>query len=628
MLRKIVFAPGINKEGTQYSAGQSWWDCDKVRFRKGRPEAVGGWEKYTDASYKGVARSLFDWGTAAAKSYLGIGTNLKTYIETGGAIYDITPIRLTTSGGDVTFSATTGDATITVTDATVGGHGCSLGDYVTYTSATGLGGNISAAVLNQEYKVATVTSTSIYTIEAKDSNGDPVLATAGDTLNGGASTVAEYQINTGTNSYVASSGYGVGTYGSGVYGGGGSLSFAGQLRLYSQDEFGDDLIFNPRVGGIFFWDESAIPVERAKDISDTVAFPSSSNAPVTALQIMVSQVDKHVIAFGTNPIGSTDIDPLLVRWSDQEDAFNWTPSATNTAGGQQLSSGTEIIGAVKTRQEKLVFTDKSIHAMRYSGSPYVYQFSVISENIGMIAPNAAVAVGDSVFFMGRESFYIYSGSIKPIPCSVLRYVFSRMDVSQVYKIYAHHNPMNSEVTWHYPVGSMPAEITDYVTYNYADDNWTIGTFDRGAWIQGSTKTYPIASSNDTVNVETNYLYNQEFGFNAETSAINPYITSGIVDISSPDLGDGESMMYIDRMIPDFSIVGAEDSASFNVYILGNKYPQQALTVRSNSTVLYDTEVNYVRVRARGIALKIEGTGIDYGWRMGDFRFDLRTDGKQ
>jgi hypothetical protein len=638
-LSKVQFIPGINKEGTQYSAGPGWYDSDKVRFRKGRPEQIGGWTKSkitvtfpvdestgeVTTSYRGVARSLFDWGTAAANRYLGIGTNLKFCVDLGGRRIIKKPIRLTTAASDVTFAATDGSSTITVTEVD---HEAVAGDYVKFTDAVSLGGLITAAVLNHEYEIDTLVDADNYTIIARDADQTEVTANASDTGDGLGATYAEYQINTGTNSYTPGTGWGVGTWSSGPWGGGGSLTFASQLRLYSQDAFADDLLFNPRAGGVYFWDESDGTGTRAVPLTDTTKFPDTSNAPTAALQVMVSPVDRHVIAFGCNPLGETDIDPLLVRWSEQENVYDWTPTAINTAGGQVLSSGTSIIGAVKTRQEILIFTDTSIHAMRFAGAPFVYQFSVISENVTMVSPKAAASTGDEVYFMDLEGFYVYRGAVIPIPCLVDEYVFSRIDKSQLYKVHATNNPDDKEVTWFYQRTGQ-ADVSDYVTYNYMDDLWTVGTFERGAWIHAPTKTYPVASSNDTVNLKTNFLYDQETGDTADGSDIGGYIESGDIE-----LGDGERLVYMNRFISDFRIGGdVTSNAQFTVTIKGRDHPLDDLTTRATKTVIVNPSArqgqqSHVRVRAREITLRVEAVNSDYNWTMGDFRFQLKTDGRR
>lgn len=646
-LSKLPFAPGFHTEGTDYSVGPTWVDGDKVRFRKGLPEQIGGWETYpiavqfpvdaaggeTTSTFRGVCRSLYDWGTAASSKYLGIGTNLKFYIEIGGQVYDITPLRVTTAAGDITFAATSGSSTIVVSD---NDHGAVQGDYVKFQDSASLGGTITAAVLNHEYEIDSLIDTDSYNITAREADQTEVTANASDTGNGGVLAYAQYQINTGTNSYLASTGYGVGTYGgvatgavpATTWGGGGAIGFSSQLRLYSQDAFADDLIFCPRGGGIFYWDESSGTSARAIDIADTTEFPYSSNAPIKALQVMVSPVDRHVIAFGVNALGddtpaTSTIDPLLIRWSDQESAIDWTPTATNSAGGKVLSSGTRIVGAVRTRQEILVFTDTSIHAMRFSGAPYVFQFSPIGENVSIVSPKAAIPAGDAVYFMDMEGFYIYQGSVRPLSCDVLNDVFSEINMNQLYKVYAMNNPDKSEVTWFYPIGEETTDITNYVTYNYLDGLWTTGTFDRGAWINVQTRSYPYAASNDTENVKENILYRQETGYSADGDDIAGWIESGMAE-----LGDGEYLMYIDRLIPDFRFNGSAPNAQLDITINGYKFPMGEITQIKLKTIGYNSGQVNPRMRARAVSLKVEGSGIGYGWTMGQFRLDMRTDGRR
>jgi hypothetical protein len=603
-LEKVMFKPGIDRDATRYTAGVGWYTCDKVRFRAGRPQKIGGWEKYTETSYSGVCRSLHDWSASDGANYLGIGTNLKFYVEVGQDIIDITPIRETTSAGDVTFAATNGSSTLTVSD----------------TSHGAVGGLITAAVLNQEYRIISISDNDTYTIMAKDTNGDEVTANASDTGNGGASVVGEYQINVGTNTYVGGTGYGVGAYGAGPYGSGVALSAVNQLRLYSQDSFGDDLIFNPRGGSVYYWDESAGTATRGFDIAD---LGSASDTPTAALLTMVSDVDRHVVCFGVNPLGSGTIDPLLVRWSDQEDAGNWTPSATNTAGGQVLSAGTAIIGVAKTRHEMLIFTDVGITSMAFSGAPFVFEFTVVAENVSLMGPNAHIVAGDTVYFMDRDGFYAYRGAVEPIPCPVYQYVFDNIQLDQRYKVFATVNQDDNEIIWFYPVGTSTADITNYVIYNYLDNHWSIGTMARGAWIHAGTRNYPIAASNDVDSIDSNYIYNQEYGHDADGAELVGYAESGSVE-----LGDGEHIMFLRRAIPDFYFAGTSDNADITVTIKGKKYPMEDIATLDSSTVTSSTTQCPMRARAREMTLRIESAGLEYGWTMGDFRFDMKPDGRR
>ena len=614
-LLKLKFQPGINKEGTEYSADSGWYDADKVRFRKGKPEKIGGWEKYSVDSFLGVCRSIGDWVVQDGVAYLGLGTTLKFYINQGDSFFDVTPIRATTTNG-ITFAATDGSSTITVTDSD---HGAEVNDFVTFAEAATLGGVVTAEVLNQEYQILAVTSNNVYTITAKDTSGDTVTANASDSGNGGSGVDGAYQINVGLNTYVQGVGWGANLWGQATFGSVSTLSSAGQLRLYSQDVFGDDLIMNVRAGGVYYWDESSGTSTRAVALS---AVPGASDAPTGALQVMMSDVDRHVICFGVNPLGSSTIDPLHVRWSDSESAVDWTPTAINSAGGVTLSTGSIIIGALKTRQEILIWTDSGIHSMRFIGSPFIFQFTVVNEGISMISPKAAVSAGGAVFFMDSGGFYVYTGSVQPIDCSVLDYVFSNLNQGQSYKVFATTNPDHNEVTWFYPIGSDNTDNTNYVTYNYVERLWAIGTMERGSWIQANSKNFPIASSVITSS-NNNYLYIQERGHDADGSAMTAFIESGDVE-----MGDGERYMLLSKLIPDFTFNGDTGSASMSVIVKGKDFPLEDSTTLSTSTVTSSTKQAFLRARTRSSAFRIESSESGYGWRLGDLRFDMRPDGRR
>ena len=614
-LTKIQFAPGVNKEGTEYTADAGWFDSDKVRFRKGRPEKIGGWRKFTEDSFLGICRSIHDWASLESIKYIGLGTNLKFYVAEGSSFNDVTPIRSTTSAGDVTFAATNGDATLTVTDTA---HGAVVNDFVTFSGAVTLGGNITATVLNQEYQIATVPTVNTYTIEAKDADGAAVLANSSDTGNGGSSVVGAYQINTGLNTFVSGTGWGAGSWGSGTWGSSSSVAAAGQLRLWSQDNFGEDLIFNARGGGIYYWDESSGTGTRGINIT---SLAGASDTPTVALQIMVSDTDQHVIAFGVNPIGSSNIDPLFVRFSDQENAADWTPTATNSAGGVRINSGSEIIGAVQTRQEILIWTDVSLHSMRFIGAPFIFEFTRLSSDVSMISPNAAVNARGVVYFMDRRNFYVYNGAVQPLPCSVKEFVFSNLNQDQAFKVFAAENNDYNEVTWFYPIGSADSEITNYVTYNYEENLWSVGTLDRGAWNGGTTRQFPLATTvNDT---GSNYLYEHEVGFDADGEAMTAFIESGDLE-----LAEGEFFMFTSRIIPDFTFNGDQSSAATDIVIKGSDFPLETASTLSTSTITPSSTQSFVRNRARHSIVRVESSGSGYGWRLGDLRFDMRPDGRR
>mgnify|MGYP003113325594 FL=1 len=615
-LSKIKFAPGVNKEGTEYSADAGWFDADKIRFRQGRPEKIGGWEKFSETSFLGVCRSIHDWSSLESIRYIGLGTHLKFYVVSGDLFNDVTPIRLTSGAGDATFAATNGSSTITVTENS---HGAVVNDFVTFSDAASLGGNVIAAVLNQEYQIASVPTTNTFTIVAKDTSGATVTANASDTGNGGSSTVAAYQINTGTNAFATGTGWGTSGWGVTAFGSVSSISSAGQLRLFSQDNFGEDLVFNPRGGGIYYWDESSGTGARGVNVS-TLA--GASNVPEIALQVMVSDIDQHVIAFGSNPIGSSQIDPLFIRFSDQENAADWTPTATNTAGGVRINSGSQIIGAVQGRQEILVFTDVSLHSMRFVGAPFTFQFQTVSTDISMISPNAAVNARGSVYFMDKGGFYVYNGSVQPLPCSVKEYVFSNINEDQFFKVFAAENNAFSEVIWYYPIGSGDTEITNYVSYNYAENLWSVGTLVRGAWRGAGTRNKPLATSVIT-DTDNNYLYSHEVGFDDDGSPMTAYVESGDLEIE-----EGQRFMMISRVIPDFAFSGTTSDASIDMTIKGKDFPLGSTSTLAAVTVTSSTDQNHVRARARHPIVRLESSGSGYGWRLGDLRFDIRSDGRR
>jgi hypothetical protein len=536
-LQKTIFRPGINREGTAYDNEGGWFDCNLVRFRKGRPEKFGGWQKLSELTYLGTARALHGWISLGGTKFLGIGTHLKYYIESGGSFNDITPIRLTTSAGDVTFSATNGDATITVADTS---HGAVKNDFVTFSGAVSLGGNITAAVLNQEYQVATVVNDNSYTIEAKDTSGATVTATASDSGNGGSSVVGTYQINVGLDVYVPGTGWGINGWGEGTFGSTTTLSSTNQLRLWSHDNYGEDLIINARNAGIFKWTENNGVSTRAVELSGVTG---ANLVPTVGLQVITSEVDRHLIVLGADPISGTSrtgvIDPMLIAFSDQENELEFEPLSTNTAGSLRLSSGSSIIGGVKTRQEVLIWTDTALYSMQFVGPPFTFAVNLINEGTGLIGPKAAVTTPSAVYFMSYNNFYLYNGSVKTLPCSVHNYVFGDINLIQSFKIAAFTIKDKNEVGWFYCSASS-SEIDRYVIYNYAEDLWFYGQLVRTAWLDSGIENYPRA-------VNGGFLFQQEKGFNDDGSPM----TGVFIESSDFDLDDGEKFAFARRIIPDF-----------------------------------------------------------------------------
>jgi hypothetical protein len=620
-LFKYKFKPGVDKEGTNYSNENGWFNSDKIRFRKGRPEKIGGWEKTSSNTFTGTCRAIHLYKDIDQNKYTILGTHQKLYVKDGNNFYDVTPIRATTSAGDVTFSASNGDATITVSDTA---HGAVQNDFVTFSGAASLGGNVTAAVLNQEYQIATIVNANSYTIEAKDTSGSTVTANSSDTGNGGSSVVGAYQINVGLDVYVQSTGWGVDTWGAGGFGSSTSISSTNQLRLWSIDNFGDDTIALPRGGALYYWDESSGVSTRAVAAS-TLA--GASDVPVAALQIMMSDVDRHVIAFGCNAIGSTDINPMLVRFSDAENAVDWTPTATNSAGGVQLSTGSQIIGAYRTRQEIIIFTDAGLVSMRFVGAPFIFSFNEVASGISMISPNAVTSGANSVYFMDNGGFYQYSGTAQRLPCTVLDHVFNDINLEQSFKIFAADIPTHNEVVWFYPSASSD-EIDRYVTFNYLENTWSIGTtndgFTRTAWNPAHINNYPIAAGKlDTSN--SNYLYNHEFGYSADGSEFTAFIESSDFDLDPA----GENFMFVSKIIPDIEYRGSSDTGNTVTFtIKGRDYPLQDLSTLSTISVTPNSTFTNTRARSRQSAIRIESTGANFGWRLGDIRLELRQDGKR
>ena len=622
-LTKLQFRPGINREITSYSNEGGWYDGDKIRFRFGFPEKMGGWEKYSANSYLGTARRLHNWVSLDSANYMGVGTHLKYYIEEGGTFNDITPIRSTTAAGDVTFSATDGDATITVSDTA---HGAVQNDFVTFSGAVSLGGVITADVLNQEYQITSIIDADSYTIEAS------VAANSSDSGNGGGSVVGAYQINVGLDSGVGGTGWGAGTYGGVVAGGTDTgwgdaslLNVKTELRLWSHDNFGEDLLINPRDGGIYYWDATTTTSQRAVNLT---AVSGASDVPTIAKQVLVSDRDRHIIAFGTNPLGESDQDPLLIRFSSQESLTDWTPELTNTAGDLRLGAGSTFVQAVETKREVLVWTDKSLHSMRFIGAPFTFGLQQLASNITIMSPRAAVATEDYVFWMGRDNFYVYAGGTTQLPCTVKDKVFLDFNTDQKDKVIAGVNSEWGEVIWFYP-SSSSQENDRYVIYNYLDKIWYYGSLARTAWLDKGIRPQPTAAGSSS---GSNYLYSHEVGYDDDGTAIDAYIESSQIDI-----GEGEQFMLIRRIIPDLSFDGSTASSPSADFTLetrtypGNNYLQtdtKTAARTATSPVEQWTDKLDMRLRGRSVAMKIESDGLGVRWKLGSPRLELRADGRR
>ena len=626
---KYIFKPGIDREGTDYSNEGGWYDANLVRFRKGRPEKIGGWAKNTLNTFLSTCRALHAWVNLELTKYLGLGTTWKYYILQGNVFNDITPLRVTTSAGDVTFAkVANGDATINVTDAS---HGAVVNDFVTFSGADSLGGNITAAVLNQEYQIATVTSTNVYTIEAKDTDGDEVTAAAGDSGNGGSSVVGAYQINVGLDVFVEGSGWGAGTWSAGTFGSVSAISASSQLRNWSHDNFGEDLVMNPRGGGVYYWDQSGGATTRAVAVSD---LSGAILAPTIALQVLVSDIDRHVVCLGADPINASNqrtssSDPMFICWSDQENITDWEPIATNTAGSLRLSSGSEIIGGLSSREEILIWTDVSMYSMQFIGPPFTFGVNLINQGIGLIGPKAAVNTPDGVYWMDRKGFYKYGGSVQLVPCAVHYYVFSDFNQEQYFQTFGFVNKQFNEVGWFY-CSSGVTTIDRYVVFNYAENSWTIGQLSRSAWMDEGIFDDPVATYT-TANV--GYLYDHETGNDADGSPMdNVYIQSSDFDMQP----DGDYYTFIRKIIPDVKFTGDGGSdQTINFVLKSRDFPGDSLTTDTTQNVTSTTQRLDTRVRARQLTFRVESdddntqdTRLGVGWRLGDTRMDVKPDGRR
>jgi len=626
-LAKYILKPGINREGTDYSNEGGWYDANLVRFRKGLPEKIGGWEKATANTYLGTGRALHGWVNLAATKLLGVGTTYKYYIESGNAFNDVTPIRVTTGENEISFAkVANGDATLNVTDTA---HGAVQNDFVTYSGCVSLGGNITANVLNQEYQIATITSANVYTIEAKDTDGDEVTAAAGDSGDGQGTIIGAYQINVGLDVYVSGSGWGANSWGSGGWGSVATISDTNQLRTWTHDNFGEDEVMNPRAGGIYYWDNTNGLSTRAVSFSDL----SGANLPPTkAFQILVSDIDRHIICFGADPLnaGGTartgSIDPMFICWCDQENAPEWEPKLTNTAGSFRLSSGSLIVGALRARQETLVWTDSALYSMAFVGSPYTFSNNLINEGVGLIGPNAAINAPEGIFWMDLKGFYFYNGSVSPLPSSVHYYVFNNINITQAYKVFGFLNKAFDEVGWFYP-SSSSTEIDRYVIYNYVDNTWSIGQLTRHAWLDEGIEDYPRATGTDT----SNYLYKQETGYDADGSPMdNVYIES-----SSLDIEEGEQFSFVNRIIPDIKFTGSNSNAAMNVVLKKRNWPAESLSTSSTTSITSSTTRINTRARGRQVVLRFEsdddntaGLRQGLGFRVGATRMDIKMNGRR
>ena len=711
-LNKITFKSGIVSDITPYSNEGGFVDGDKIRFRLGSPEKIGGWEKFSLSTYLGSARRLHNWVALDGSDFLGVGTHLKYYIEEGQTFSDITPIRSTTGAGDVTFSATNGSTTITVTDPA---HGANENDFVTFSGAVSLGGVITATILNAEFQITSLISSNAYTITSS------VAANSSDTGNGGSSVVGTYQLNVGLDVTVGGKGWGAGQWSgttsgalatqlnealdaseTGVdvddetgmntandvilveeelmlvsattddntmtvtrghsgttaathadntlvrlavgnadsdndfvgWGNAASVTTPGaQIRTWSHDNFGEDLIINPRDGGLFYWDKTTGLGNRAVELSSTSTFTGETSVPTIAKQVLISDQDRHVIVFGCDGLGSSPTepqgdgvqDPLLVRFSSQENPVDFFPTTTNTAGDLRLGGGSTFVQAVETKEQILVYTNKTLHAMRFIGPPFTFGIKELSKNITIMSPSSAIAIDDSVYWMGVDTFYIYTGQTQQLPCSVKDKVFLDLNIAERNKVHVGANTEFSEVWWFYPSASS-TEIDKYVIYNYLENIWYFGSLARQAWLDRGIRSLPLATGGG-------FIFNHETGFDDDGNAMTSFVESAPMA-----LGGANRFSSINRIVPDINFAG---STSINPQVdftikarthSGSGFTQTDDSNTSQRTATTPVEVYTekldVRVRGRTFALRVEATEKGTKFKLGSPQVNIVQDGRR
>lgn len=610
-LKKILPAPGVIRENTRYTSEGRWYESDKVRFRYGTPEKIGGWSQLSNVStFQGIARTLWPWA-----SLLGVGTNLKFYIMYGSAYFDITPIRDTVTLTNP-FTTSIGLPTVTVTDVA---HGCETGDFVTFSGATAVGG----LTLNDEYQV-TVLTVDTYRITASGN--------ASSTATGGGTVTAAYQVNVGPATQTPLAGWGAGPWGGGAWGIG-STSLE-SLRVWNQQNFGEDLIFGPKDGPMYYWDNSLGLSTRGVNLT---SLSGATDVPTVQRAMLVSDASRFVLAFGCNDYGSADQNLMLIRWSDQESAVNWTPAATNQAGSLQLSHGSEIVGVLQVRQEILVWTDISLYSLQYLGPPIVWGSQILADNVTLISDRAMATAAGVTYWMGQDKFYVYDGRVQTLPCDLRQYVFGDINTTQPEQIFASTVEQFNEVWWFYCSANNNTSSPDrYVVYNYTEKIWYYGTMDRSAWLDASIiSSYPISAAG-------NQLLYQEVGVDDNSTGtpapIEAYITS-----SEFDIDDGHNFAFVWRVLPDITFRGssaANPSATLTLLPLqnaGSGYNNPAslggsdngAIVRSATVPVeqFTGQVN-IRIRGRQMAMKISSDGVGVAWQLGSPRIDIRPDGRR
>ena len=642
---KLQFKPGVNRDQTDYSNEGGWFECDKIRFRSGYPEKIGGWQKATPNPFAGVCRQMNNWVTTYSDNFLGLGTSSKLYIEAGGYFNDITPLRsvdptLTTPDTDNCIQTST-TAPTTITVVIPGGHDTQTGNYVTISGVVGPVGGVAASEINGNHQVTVLNSTT-FTFSI---TGPVTSNSAGG---GGTAISISFEIDTGNPIAVGGYGWGTGTWGRDAWGLGSTSPIVQPQRDWFLDNFDNDLVANIRNGAPYWWvrgsstDPSSALAVRAITLQDyaTSQGYDSIYVPVKVMQLMVSQQDKHLLAFGAVPFNSTaaaDFDPLLIRWASQDSPGEWEPTPTNSAGFIRVSRGSRIVRALSTRQEILVWTDSHLYTLQFLGTTDVFGLQEYADNVSIISSRAVATAANITYWMGQDKFYAYTGRVETLPCTLRNHVFQNINFAQADQIICGTNEQWNEVWWFYPTADSDYNNA-YVVYNHLEKIWYYGTIDRTAWLDTPLRTYPqganttvVTDNQGNVTVGSGYLYNHENGINDDTDPMVSYIQS-----SDFDLSDGDQFMLCRRMIPDVAFSGSTaNEPEVTLQVRTRNFPGSSLTnyasdtkpVIETSVGVYTDQV-FMRARARQMALKIQSENLGVQWQLGAPRLDARQDGRR
>jgi hypothetical protein len=612
-LSKLQFKPGLNRDQTNYAGEGGFYECDKVRFRSGFPQKIGGWLRYGVFTLIGTCRQMFNYITTNLENIMALGTTEKLYLEVGENLIDITPLRatFTSPATNNCFATTSGLNTVTVN---INGHGAAVEDWVTFSGVVGPVNGIPTSQLNAEFQVVTVIDANSFTIN---------VATAANSTGagGGTNITAAFQINAGVSVVFYGNGWGAGVWGRSGWGSGSIVPYIARQADWFIDNIDNDLVANVREGPIYYWEYDPVFLTRAVLLS---SLPGATDVPTQAQQILVSQNDKHLLCFGSTPYGGGSFDPLLIRWANQDEPTNWTPAPTNTAGFLRVSRGSRIIRALPTRQEILVWTDSHLYSMQFTGTTDVFSLQEYADNISIMSSRACISANNVTYWMGTEKFYAYSGRVETLPCTIRNYVFQDFNYDEAVQVVCGTNEQWHEVWWFYPSASSNTNDR-YVIYNYLERIWYYGNLARTAWLDSPLRQYPQA-------VGGNYVYNHEQGLNDDTLPMTSFITTNDFDI-----GDGDNLLLIKRIIPDVDFNG---STATTPKVMMTMKPRNFPGANYNNTNEPDversttvpieqyTEQIFIRARARQMGFKITSEDLNVQWQLGAPRLDGRSDGKR